>query len=214
MSSNSKDDLGAEIEAALEGVDLQSIGGSDLEAPGAPATGRSDPNLRRGTIVGITGKDVFVDLGPRMQGVVSLSEFEEPPAPGQRYEFMLRGREDELWLLSRRDAQALASWDELEPGKLVKARVSGQNTGGLELRIGPLAAFMPASHVALQHVEDLAAYIGQTMLCQVLDVDRGKKRVVLSRRAVLEREREESRSQVAGSLEPNSLVRGKVRRIE
>ena len=52
MSSNSKDDLGAEIEAALEGVDLQSIGGSDLEGPGAPATGRRDPNLRRGTIVG------------------------------------------------------------------------------------------------------------------------------------------------------------------
>jgi small subunit ribosomal protein S1 len=214
MSSNRPDDLDAEINAALEGVDLMNIDNAQGAPGGAAKGGSKDPNLRRGTVVGVTGKDVFVDLGPRMQGVASLSEFEEPPEVGQSYDFTLRGREDELWLLSRRDAVALASWDELEPGSVVKARVTGQNTGGLELKIGPHSAFMPASQAALGHVEDLSTFLGQTMVCQVLEVNRERKRVVLSRRAVLEQERMASLRQTLDSLRSGDVVKGKVTRIE
>src|SRR5262245_45368334 len=179
-----KDALSEEIDAALEGVDLQ-----NLDAAGAPAPSKAgaahgkkparNSNLRPGTITGIMGDDVFVDLGPRMQGVISLTEFEEPPRIGAKFEFSLHGREDELWLLSRKEALAIAAWDEVEVGSLVKARVSGQNTGGLELKIGPMAAFLPASQVGLRHEDNLAGYIGQTLTCLVLEVDRERKRILL-----------------------------------
>src|SRR6186997_2565583 len=147
MSPEPKDPLSAEIDAALEGVDLQNL--DSREAPPAPASGSAggarkgqparspgrSSNLRSGTIAGISGDDVIVDLGPRVQGVISLAEFEERPTVGATYEFSLHGREDELWLLSRKEALAIAAWDEVEVGSLVKARVSGQNTGGLEAKI-------------------------------------------------------------------------------
>src|SRR5262245_14506808 len=146
MSRDPKDPLSAEIDAALEGVDLQNL---DQPAKAAsPAAGKPKPqatNVRRGTIAGVTGDDVFVELGPRMQGVISLGEFDEKPAVGQTFDFTLHGREDDLWLLSRKELRALAAWDEVEPGSLVKARISGQNTGGLEAKVGPMAAFLPAS---------------------------------------------------------------------
>src|SRR6185436_4979370 len=140
MSRDPKDPLSAEIDAALEGVDLQNLDPrSEAAAAGAKpaATSKSKPsNVRAGTIAGVTGDDVFVELGPRMQGVCSLKEFDEKPAVGATFEFTLHGREDELWILSRKEVLALAAWDEVEAGSLVKARISGQNTGGLEAKVG------------------------------------------------------------------------------
>jgi len=230
MSEKRPDGLDDEIEAALDGVDLQSIGKSEDEpdlaplrpaarAPASPAPAPGAPageGLKVGTVVGISGKDVFVELGPRMQGVASLAEFDQPPLAGQSFEFKLRGRDEEndLWLLSRREALVLASWRELEVGSIVKAQVKGQNAGGLELKIGPHAAFMPASQVAIGHVQDLSLYLSQTLVCQVLEIDRARERVVLSRRAVLEREREQARAEAVDTLAPGGLVRGKVTRVE
>ena len=218
--TDSPDKLSKEMEEALEGVDLQEIDlpprrrSGQAGAAGPAGASPDEGRLHKGVVVGVTGDDVIVELGPRMQGVASLSEFSEPPSEGDEFEFSLRGKEDDLWVLSRKDAQVLASWREIEPGKLVKARVTGQNTGGLELRIGPVPAFLPASHVDLKRVEDLSPLIGETMLVEVLEVDRAKKRVTVSRRQVLAREREQAREQTMGSLTSGQVVRGKVTRIE
>jgi ribosomal protein S1 len=212
MSSEANRPIDSEIEAALAGVDLQAL---DAEAPaGGGPRGERQRALRRGTVVGVDANDVFVELGPREQGVISRTEFDEPPEVGAVLEFSVRGEEDGLLLLSRREAKELAAWDELEVGSLVQARATGVNTGGLELKIGPLAAFMPASHVGLAREEELGRHLGQTMLCQVLEIDRGRKRVVISRRAVLEAERDQARAEAADSLTVGGVVRGKVTRIE
>jgi len=219
MTPDPKDPLSAEIDAALEGVDLQNLDARESPASAETAGARGtkparSSKLRSGTISGITGDDVFVDLGPRMQGVISLSEFEERPKVGAAFEFSLHGREDELWLLSRKEALAIAAWDEVEVGSLVKARISGQNTGGLEAKIGPMAAFLPSSQVGLRHEENLAGYIGQTLTCLVLEVDRDRKRILLSRRAVLEKEREGEVKERLGKIATGQVVRGKVTRVE
>jgi ribosomal protein S1 len=203
--------LDSEIEAALDSVDLQSI---DLEpTQGSPGAG-GGARLMPGTVVGVSGDDVFVELGPRMQGVCSRSEFDKPPAEGDVLEFALRGREDDLWVLSRKEARTLAGWRELAPGKLVKGTVVRTNSGGLEVEVGPIQAFIPASQAALGRVEDLSTLVGQTMVCEVLEVDERRKRVTLSRRVVLEREREEARSEAVGALLPGEVLRAKVARIE
>jgi ribosomal protein S1 len=212
MPPRPDDPLQRELDAALEGVNLQDLDDSghmprERARPGAP-------RLLKGTIVGVSGDDVFVELGPRMQGVIPAKEFDEPPAVGQRFEFSLHGQEEGLWLLSRREAKVLAAWDRLDVGARVEARVTGQNSGGLELSVGPLAAFMPASQVALHRVDHLASLVGQVLVCEVLELDRGSRRVLLSRRAVLEAERDEARAQAIGMLEPGQVVSGKVSRLE
>ncbi len=209
MSSKEDPHLSREIESALRGVDLQSM---DLESSASGANAHR--RLLRGTVVGVHTKDVFVDLGPRMQGVCASSEFDEPPQVGEVYDFSLRGREDELWLLSRREARELASWRELEVGATVEAVAKAVNTGGLELSIGPLSAFMPASQTGLARIEDLSQFLGKKLVCKVLEVDRVKRRVLLSRRAVLEAEQAEARADAVKHLSPGSRVRGKVTRVE
>jgi small subunit ribosomal protein S1 len=202
-----KDPLSEEIDSALEGMNLQEV---DLPK----RTGGDDRKQKRGTIVGITGDDVFVEIGPRMQGVISVKEFQTPPAVGSVHEFTLHGREDDLWILSRKEQQALAAWDDVEVGSLVKAKVTGQNTGGLELKVGPLAAFMPASHVSLSREENLGQYLTQTLTCEVLEVDRDRKRILLSRRSVLQKERDAEQKETAGRLSSGQVVKGKVTRVE
>jgi small subunit ribosomal protein S1 len=205
------DPLKSEIEEALDGVDLQAL----ERSPAAGARGSRDSGkLWMGVVAGVSGDDVFVELGPRSQGVCARKEFETEPAIGQRFEFSAHGQEEGLWLLSRREAQALAAWDQISVGARVQARVTGQNTGGLELKLGPLAAFLPASQVSLTREEDLARYIGQSLECQVIEIDSARKRVLLSRRAVLEQEREGARKDKLGSLASGQSVRGKVMRIE
>ena len=209
--SSEKDALSREVDAALEGINLQ-----ELDEQGrAPRKGGARPSgMVRGIVQGFSGEDVIIELGPLDQGVIKKIEFDAPPAVGAAVEFTKHGMEDGLHLLSLKEAKALAAWDELALGARVEARVSGQNTGGLELRIGPVSAFMPASQVGLGREEDLHRYLGQTLECEVVELDAGKRRVVLSRRKVLESARDESRKQLMGALTAGQLVTGKVTRVE
>ncbi len=208
QARNDKDPLSAEIEAALEGVNLQEI---DQHKPRKAGAARE---LVRGQVVGISGADVFVELGPRMQGVAALSEFDAAPKIGDSFEFKLNGREDDLWKLSRRAAQELTEAADIQVGSLVKARVTGQNTGGLELRIGTLAAFMPTSLAGLRPGEALASLLTQTLVCEVLELDPERRRVLLSRRALVERERDEQRKESVGRFSVGQRISGKVVRVE
>jgi hypothetical protein len=117
MPGDPKDPLSAEIDAALDGVDLQNIDARRAAAASASAAattkGGAKPaasNLRRGTIAGISGDDVFVELGPRMQGVAARKEFDATPAVGQAFDFTLHGREDDLWVLR---APVAGVWQDL-----------------------------------------------------------------------------------------------------
>ena len=205
--SRPEDPLQREIDAALEGINLQDIGREEEPAPGGD-------RLWKGVIAGISGDDVIVELGPRMQGVVSLAEFEETPQVGDIHRFAMRGREDDLYVLSMREAQEIAAWDETEVGSLVRARVTAQNQGGLELKIGEHEAFMPTSQVSLDRDADISSYIGQTLTCEVLEIDRGRRRCVISHRKFLEHERREAVEEHLGKLHTGMVVPGKVSRLE
>lgn len=168
----------------------------------------------RGTVVGIDRRDVFVELGPRMQGVISIEKFEEPPRLGDEHEFTLRGQEEGLWVLALEEEQSLVSWERMEQGNLVEARVVRRAEGGLELKVGPLHAFMPRSHTGLARGEDPAKLVGKKLACEVLEVDRERQRVLVSRRLVLEREREDERARSISALRPGTVVEGRVTRLE
>lgn len=213
----SNDSLDKEIEAALDGVDLQALGArSEDDSPSAGSNKRSkSKDLMPGTVSGISGDDVIIDLGPRMQGVCGIGEFDEPPTPGQKFQFMNRGRdEDDLWILSLRGAKDLEAWEQLEVGSHTKARVTGQNQGGLTLKIGGNEAFMPMSQISILRDTDASTLLGETLVCEVMEIDRSRNRVLLSRRRVEEGERMVALSEAVGNLTPGSKISGKVTRIE
>ncbi len=212
MNRPNDDQLSREIEAALEGVNLQDL--DQPRASGGKGGKGSERDLMRGAIVGISGNDVFVELGPRMQGVAALSEFSEAPKVGETYEFKLNGREDDLWKLVRKKAPLVTEGSDIEVGACVKARVTGQNAGGLELMIGSVRAFMPASQVGMKQGETLAAFLTQNLTCEVMEVDKTRKRVLVSRRVILDRERDAQRKESVGRLSTGMRVSGKVVRVE
>ena len=209
-----KNPLDAELEAALADTSLLDVGLEPNPNAGGKRGGRGDDELQRGTIVGVDKDDVIVELGPRMQGVIASTEFDEEPKVGETYEFSMHGQKDGLWLLSRRAAKARAAWNELTVGAHVDAVVSAVNSGGLECSVGTLSAFMPASQASGGHVEDLSTLVGQKFTVQVMEADPRKKRLVVSRRKVLDGERDAMRAQIAGSLHPGDDVQGNVTRIE
>jgi small subunit ribosomal protein S1 len=168
----------------------------------------------RGTVVGCYGDDVFVELTPRMQGVISARHFDPPAREGEQYDFTLRGQEDGLWALARVEELPLVSWDRMEAGSILRARVIGLNHGGLELKIGQLHAFMPRSHCGLPRGADLRGLLGQELACQVTEVDRERQRVLVSRKLLLERERADERQRAVHGLRPGQVVRGRVTRLE
>lgn len=175
--------------------------------------------LRRGRISAIRGEDVFVDLTGdtgKLQGVLPLIQFERAPRIGSIMDFVV-DRVDEgqgLMFLSREGAISRTTWDTLHKGSVVEARVTGSNKGGLELElVGNIRAFMPASQVDLNHVEDLEQFVGQKVEATVTEVDRKHKKVMLSRRAHLEVTRKHAKEKLLATLEVGAVLDGKVSKL-
>jgi len=176
-----------------------------------PARGSHTLRIWQGTIVDIRGDDVFVDMGPRRQGLISLRAFEEAPAVGEVYDFTLRGREDELWALALPEAQSLEAWTEMEEGSLVSARVVRATPDGLQLKVGPLHAFMPKSQSGVARGHRYSELVGRTLPVEVLHVDDDKQRIVVSHKAFLQQQRLHGGE---GSVVPGMHVHGRVFRVE
>ena len=162
-----------------------------------------------GVVVGVNGHDVFVDLGPRRQGVIQADAFDGPATIGSRYDFVLHGREESLWVLSLAGSRSMSSWVDAEPGNLVSARVLRMHEDGLQLKIGRLHAWMPKGQAGVPKGHNPSELIGRTVRVEVLEVDPRHQRVIVSRKAALRRER------TGFSLpSPGDRVQGRVVRLE
>lgn len=191
--------LEAEIEAALGDLSLDDM--LD-EADLAPA-GRGERRTRTGTVVSIHGDDVLVEFGPKSQGVCAISYFDDPPEIGQSLEFNVEryDQNEGLLILSRVGKVQKAEWESLEVGQFVEARCTGVNKGGLEMEVANHRAFMPAGQVDIRHVAELEVFIGEKMPCEVIEIDRQRGRIILSRRSALEAERGRLREQLLEKLQ-------------
>lgn len=190
--------LEAEIEAALGDMSLDDM----LDEGDRPPAVRGERQTKTGTIVSIHENDVFVEFGPKSQGVCSLTYFEQPPNVGDRLEFNVdRFDKDEgLLILSRIGKVQKAEWESLDVGQVVEARCTGVNKGGLEMEVANHKAFMPAGQVDIRHVAELEVFIGEKMPCEVIEIDRQRARIILSRRSALEAERGQLREKLLKDL--------------
>lgn len=199
-----------------------SLSHADLErlAATAPPPSRQTPDERgriRGTILSIRGTDVFVDVGGKSEGLLSLDEFgpDTPPLIGQVVNVVPQGfdRESGLMRLSITGALQHGDLSSVKVGDIVKARVSGSNVGGLELRVQGLRCFMPLSQIDVVRHDDLHSFLGHWLECEVAEVDRRGKNLILSRRRVLERQRAVEREHLQEQLAEGQVRKGKVSRL-
>lgn len=230
-------ELNAEIDAAMAELDRETeAAAKNLDkarassGSGRPAHIRG-PRLvqagrehRTGQVVTVGPTDIFVEFGPKELGIVPRLQFkeEELPKAGDQLELVVDKFEasESIFICSRPGSVQKADWELLEPGQVVEARVTGVAAGkdakqvGLELEVAGHRAFMPASQVALDRVEDLSVFVGEKMSASVVRVERfGKGNIVLSRRDVLGAERKRLAEETKKKLVEGQSVEGVVRKI-
>ena len=217
LRSELSDDLLAELESELAAADVEemlsgSAGMPDRKEPLSEGTRMS------GQILKIHQESVYIALGGPDEGVVPFEQFSETePVAGQPVEVMVRGfnREDGLYVCTLPGSTVdVADWSDLEEGAVVEAVVTGQNSGGLECKVGGVRGFMPISQIAEFRIEDMSEFIDQKMVCLVTEANERRGNLVLSRRAILEREREEKRQQQLETIEAGDVVEGVVRTVK
>ena len=211
-ADNMDDALQRELEDALGGMSLEDI--VDREQTAEAPKGKG---VKYGKVIAIQGDDIFVDMGGKSQGILPAAQFEDEPLPavGDRIEVTIEGYVpgEGLLSLSRKGAVLAAAWETLEEGQIVECRVTGHNKGGLEVDINGIRGFMPISQIEIFRVEDLHPYTNQRFRCEVTEVDRADRNVLVSRRQLLEREAAEAREKAYGALAEGQVVRGTVRNI-
>jgi small subunit ribosomal protein S1 len=205
--------LDAQIDAALADLSEDDLYGFNKPRP---THGAGEKGTRRGRVVSIDKDDVFVDFGGKSQGIVPLIQFEEEPKIGDELDFNVERYDpaEGLLILSRKGAAAGdVSWETLEVGQIVEGTVTAVNKGGLELLVKNMRAFMPAGQVDIYHVPDLSQFITQKLTAEVTAFERQGRNIVLSRRNVLEREREENKKKLLEELAEGQIRRGTVRSV-
>ena len=208
------DDLEEEFAEIFGGNELDTILTSADRVAAQPQI-ETDTKYQ-GTIVSIGRDSVFVELGGREQGAVQLKQFKTEPNVGDTIEVKVVRflAEEGLYDLTLPMAAAdVADWSQVEEGMVVEAKVSGHNTGGLECEVNRLRAFIPMSQISVFRVENPAEFLGQKLMCIVTECNPMRRNLVLSHRALLEREREENRQKLFDELEIGQIRDGLVRKL-
>ncbi|NPV92187.1 MAG: bifunctional 4-hydroxy-3-methylbut-2-enyl diphosphate reductase/30S ribosomal protein S1 [Firmicutes bacterium] len=183
-------------------------------------------NIIKGKVVQVKDDEVLVDVGGKSEGVIPLRELsirnissaKELVKTGDEIEVaVVRSENDEgTMILSKRRADQMRAWDGLEEAYNNKTELKGEVVqvvkGGLLVDVGA-RGFVPASLIERGYVSNLDKYPGTVLRLRVIDLDRGKNKIVLSQKAILEEEYNGARKELWESIEPDQRRRGVVRRL-
>mgnify|MGYP002634846177 CR=1 FL=1 len=179
-----------------------------------------------GKVVRIDRDEVLLDIGYKSEGVIPAGELSirksvdtsEEVELGEEIDALVVTKEDAegRLILSKKRARFEKAWRKIEAaaesGQPVEGNVIEVVKGGLIIDLG-IRGFLPASLVDIRRVHNLDEFMSQTLECKVIELNRSRNNVVLSRRAVLEEERKEVRDQILDRLQPGEVVEGKISNI-
>jgi len=174
----------------------------------------------KGRIIERRPREVMVDIGYKSEGAIDLNEFSSADdlAIGQEIEVLLERLENEdgQVILSRQKAAHKQNWDKIvklsEAGKTVQGLVKGIVKGGLMVDVG-VEAFLPSSQIDINPPKNLREVLGQTLECRIVKLNEDRKNVVLSRRELIEEERNEKRAKLLSHLDKGAKVKGRVKNL-
>ena len=179
-----------------------------------------------GHVVRIDNDEVLVDIGYKSEGVIPSGELSirksvdpgDEVHLGEEVDALVLTKEDQdgRLILSKKRARFEKAWRRIEAaaesGEPVEGAVIEVVKGGLIIDLG-VRGFLPASLVDIRRVPNLDEYMGQTIECKVIELNRSRNNVVLSRRAVLEEQRKEDRERILDRLQPGQVVEGTISNI-
>ena len=186
----------------------------------------NEGDILKGKVVKIGKDEVLIDVGYKSEGVIPISELsirnnvkpEEILTIEDIIDIMVLQKEDQdgRLVLSKKRAEVEQSFDRVEEiyrnGETVEGEVIECVKGGLILDIG-LRGFLPASLIDVRKTRELSSYIGEKCSCKIIEVDRNRNNVVLSRKAIIEGERKEQRKEVLGNIEVGQIKNGVITSI-
>jgi len=181
----------------------------------------NDGDVVKGKVVKIDKDEVLIDVGFKSEGVVPLSELsirndvkpEDVLKVNDEIEIMVVQKEDQdgRLILSKKRAEVEQNFNRIEKiyenGDTVEGEIIECVKGGLIVDIG-LRGFLPASLIDVRKTKDLQSYIGERCVCKIIEVDRHRNNVVLSRKAIIEDERKEQRKEILNSMEIGQIKKG------
>ena len=214
--------LADEVAAAIAGAEETGLALAETEAT-------IDVNkIVEGRIIRIEGDAILIDVGYKSEGTIPLNEWgeeDESPCVGQTVNVLVEDVEDAMGVtddphgmvsLSKRKAEKIIAWQEMmktvREGEVVTGQVTRKIKGGLLVDIG-VNVFLPASQVDIRRPGDIGDFIGRTIQCEVLKIDEARRNIVVSRRSLIEAQRQEDREQLLGELEIGQLRKGVVKNI-
>jgi len=179
-----------------------------------------------GTVVRVDKDEVLVDIGYKSEGVIPVAELTirrsvnpaDEVSLGEEIDALVLTKEDAegRLILSKKRARFELAWKKIEAaaesGEAVMGKVIEVVKGGLILDLG-VRGFLPASLVDIRRVQDLDEFIARELRCKVIELNRSRNNVVLSRRAVLEDERKEMRQAILDRLSPGDVIEGQISNI-
>jgi small subunit ribosomal protein S1 len=175
----------------------------------------------KGKVMGVTKEDVIVDVGFKSEGIIPIAEFTEPlnVKVGDQIEVFLEAIEDQdgQLVLSKQKADFMLVWDRVkdahDKGELIEGKIMRRIKGGVVVDLMGVDAFLPGSQIALKQIPDFDALLGQTMQFKVIKLNKARRNIVVSRRVVLEEERQSQREKLLAEVQPGQIREGVVKNI-
>ncbi len=175
----------------------------------------------KGHVVEVRPQEVLVNIGYKSEGLLAASEFKDLSEVhvGDEVEVYLERLEDEhgMVVLSKTRAEQQRNWDNVtascEEGKVVTGLVKGKVKGGLLVDVGGVDAFLPGSQIDVVPARNLDDYLGQSLECKVIKINKERRNIVLSRRDLIEETRREQKKKLLQEIQPGQTRRGVVKNI-
>ena len=181
---------------------------------------KTEASQKEGIVISISSDSVFLDIGFKIEGVLSRGEFENNAqgiTVGDRFPVSVKGRNEEgYYALSRLKIVQPTDWSSLEEAYVQKAAVAGTVTsivkGGLTVDVG-VRAFMPASRSGTRDAADLEKLVGQEITCRIVKLDAAEEDVVVDRRVILEEQARQLEQERYAEVKEGDIVSGLVRSL-
>jgi small subunit ribosomal protein S1 len=181
----------------------------------------AEKDIIRGTVVTITPREVIVNVGFKSEGIIPLTEFRDTPdlKPGDPIEVYLETIEDKSgqMILSRRTANNMRTWEKinqaLEADAVVEGIVKRRTKGGFVVDVEGIEAFLPGSQIDVKPIRDYDAYVGQKMEFKVVKINHAQHNVVISHKALIEKDIEKQKAEIIGNLQKGQVLEGTVKNI-
>ena len=220
-SLENDDTLTLDIEREL--ASAQNWDGNIIDAP------QVDLNqIVVGRIIRVDAEAVLVDVGFKSEGTISRREWDETevqPEVGQTIKVLIEEMEEAVGrpedgqgmiTLSKKKAEKIIAWQEMmktvQEGQVVTGTVTRKIKGGLLVDIG-VNVFLPASQVDIRRPQDIGDYIGRVVQCEVLKIDEARRNIVVSRRSLIEKQRQHDREALLSELQVGQVRKGTVKNI-